>query len=881
MEILKLRVLRGANYWSNYRKKLIVVKLNLHDYENLPTDLLDGFPNRLKELMPSLYQHRCSPGVEGGFFKRLEKGTWLGHVIEHVALELQWLAGMKCGYGRTRPTGEHGVYNIVFSYEIENAGVCAAKAAIKIVDTLAKQLPYPFLEDDLQELKQIYEHERLGPSTEAIIKEAEKRQIPCTRLDRHSLFMLGHGIHQKIICSTVSCQTSSIGLDIAGDKEITKQVLAASLIPIPQGLVIHSEKEINLAIKEVGFPLVVKPLSGNHGKGITTNITNKEKAVSAIKIVQKYSKDIIVEKFIQGSDYRLLIVNYKLVAAAQRIPAFIVGNGESTIQELIDEVNKNPYRGDGHQNFLTKIKIDKITNTILDEKGLSVESVLPKGQILYLKDAANISSGGTAVDVTDFVHPLNVILAERVARLVNLNICGIDVVTDDISKPLTAKNGAILEVNAGPGLRMHLSPTAGMKRNVAKPIVEMLFPQEAPCRIPVVAVTGTNGKTTLVRMIAYFAKRAGRSVGFACTDGIYIQHQQIHKGDCSGPVSASVVLRDPIVDFAVLECARGGILRSGLGFDHCSISIVTNVSEDHLGQDDIHTLEDMARVKSVVPRSTLESGHAILNADDDLVYAMKEDLTCNIALFSLNPANERMKQHCNSGGLVAYIEDDTIFVQRGNQKDKVADISDIPIAFSGFATGMVINLLPAVLAGVISNFPIADIRTWLTSFEPSVENTPGRMNLFTFENFKVLIDYAHNEDAFIKLGEFFKHIKCQKKVGIIAATGDRRPNDIRKIGYYAGEIFDEIIIRHDRDNRGRTPEELTQLLKEGIGQSKNHSKVTVIPNEFDAIQSAMENAEPDTFIMYFPDEILKAVNFVKQAEERYKVSSLHNGRLAV
>ncbi len=689
------------------------------------------------------------------------------------------------------------------------------------------------------------------------------------RLDEDSFIMLGQGCNQRIICSTVTSQTSCTGADLAMDKDKTKQILAGAYLPVPKGLIIHSIAELEMAIQEIPYPLVIKPSVGNHGKGITTNIRTKEKALFGYNLAKKFSKEVMVEQFVTGYDYRLLLVNYKLVAAARRTPACVVGDGLLTIQQLIDQANEHPDRGIGHQKLLTKITIDESTLSIIADNQFTLDTILPAGYILYLKSGANISSGGTALDVTHLVHPVNIVMAERIARLMHLDICGIDIVTDDIATPITEQNGGIIEVNAGPGLRMHLAPSEGRKRNVAKPIINMLFPNGTPSRIPLVAVTGTNGKTTTVRLIAYFARKAGYCTGFTTTDGIYLQDQKIYKGDCSGPLSASAILRDPLINFAVLECARGGILRSGLGYDKCSVSIVTNISEDHLGQDDIHTLEKLARVKSVVPRSTSDNGYAILNADDDRVYAMKHDLKCNIALFSMISNNELVEHHCSTGGTAAYLEKGFFILQKGPDKHQVAKINDIPLTFSGQAKSMIKNILPAILAAFVNHFNIEDIAKWLFEFKPTAENIPGRMNLFTVgDEIKVLLDYAHNEEAFIELRDFIEHVKCKKKIGIVAATGDRRPEDIKKVGFYAAQTFDEIIIRQDRDSRGRTHEELINLVMEGINQYKENSQVKIIPNEFEAIQYAIDTAEPDTFILYFPDEVSKAVDYLRQQEQK-------------
>ncbi len=866
MEIIEIKVMRGPNYWSNCRQKLIVMKLNLGISENFPTNTIDGFEERLVHCMPSLYTHRCSPGREGGFLERVHTGTWLGHVVEHVALEMQSLAGMECGFGRTRSAGEKGIYNVVFSYVIEQAGIYAAKAAVRMVETLASDMYYN-VENDIMELNRIYYREKLGPSTQSIVDEAEKRGIPNRRLDNQSQIMLGQGCNQRIIRATIACTTSNIGVDMAGDKESTKELLADAYIPVPEGRLITEEEELDSAIERIGFPLVVKPVDGNHGRGISTNILTREAAAEAFAQARKISKEVIVERFIRGIDYRFLVVDYKLVAVAKRVPAKVIGDDKSTIRELIDETNKDPDRGEGHEKVLTKIKVDELTMSILTEKQYTLDTVLPIGEILYLKDTANISAGGTSRDVTDIVHPYNIFLAERVARLMNLDICGIDVIAEDINIPITKTTGAILEVNASPGLRMHNAPSKGLPRNVAAPILDMLYPDNAPSRIPLIAVTGTNGKTTTTRLIAHIAKQAGRSVGYTTTDGIYIQDQLIFHGDCSGPSSAAVVMRDPIVDFAVLECARGGILRSGLGFDHCNISIVTNISSDHLGLGGIDTLEKMARVKEVVAQSTFRDGYAILNADDDLVYDMKERLDCNIALFSIDSNNERIARHCKNGGLAACIENEYFTICEGPWKTRIAKVKDVPLTFSGSAIFMIRNILPSILAAKISGFDKQQIVDSLMSFVPSPEITPGRMNQFQFRDFNVMVDYVHNEGGYAELEKYVAQVKAKAKVGVIAATGDRRDEDIRKIGFYAARMFDEIIIRHDKDGRGRTNEQLTSLLTEGIAEYSPDKPVQVISDEAEAIRYVLDHAVPGAFVFISVDDTFATLELVRKAQE--------------
>lgn len=676
--------------------------------------------------------------------------------------------------------------------------------------------------------------------------------------------MLGQGCNQKIICSSVASTSSSIAVNMASDKEDTRNLLAKNYIPVPKGTLVYDITELEEAINKIGFPIVTKPVNGNHGRGITTRINTIEQAINGFYEAKKVSRNIIVEKFIKGNDYRFLVINYKLVAVAKRTPAMVVGNGFSTISELIDAINKDERRGDGHEKELTKIKIDAGTEAILAEKNLTLNTVLSFGDILYLKDTANISSGGTAEDVTDLVHPSNVFMAERIARLMNLDICGIDIMAEDVAEPITNQNGAIIEVNAGPGLRMHLSPTEGTARNVAEPLVEMLFPNNAESRIPLVAVTGTNGKTTVTRLIAHLAQTAGHHTGYTSTDGIYIDGNPILKGDCSGPASAAVVLRDPLVDFAVLECARGGILRSGLGFDNCNISIVTNITDDHLGLNDIDTIHQLARVKAVVPQSTFDHGYAILNADDDLVFRIKRTLDCNIALFSMDANNPRIINHCREGGLAAFIENNHFVISKGEWKTTIAEVSQVPLTFSGTCEFMIKNILPALLTASISNFSLEDISVGLQSFIPSPEMTPGRMNHFKFKDFILMVDYAHNTSGYEHLEKYMNQVQATQKTGVVSATGDRRDEDVRSIGRYAGQMFDKIILKHDRNNRGRTKEQLTTLLMEGIREVNLNVEVTIVSDETEAIQYAIDSAKPGEFIFVCADDIPNTLTYVQQ-----------------
>ncbi len=873
MKIIEIRAMRGPNFWSIRRHKLIVMKLDLEDMEEKPTNLIPGFLERLKILFPTMYEHRCSEDRPGGFFNRVEEGTWMGHVIEHIALEIQTLAGMDCGFGRTRGTGELGVYSVVFSYMEEKVGIYSAKSAVRIAEALIAGNDYD-LESDIQTMREIREDARLGPSTGSIVEEAQNRGIPWIRLNRHSLVMLGYGVNQKRIQATVTSQTSSIAVEIACDKEDTKNLLEASNIPVPKGRIIYDEEDLKLAIDSIGYPIVLKPINGNHGRGATINVRDWEGAIEALELAKRISRAVIVEKYITGFDHRILLINFKFVAAARRTPAMVIGNGKSTIQELIDHVNSDSRRGYGHEKVLTAIKVDESTLIILKEKELTLESILPDGKILHLKATANLSTGGTSTDVTDQVHPFNVFMCERIARIVGLDICGVDIMTNDISRPIHDDGGAVLEVNAAPGFRMHIAPTEGLPRNVAEPVIDMLYPPGSNARIPIVAVSGTNGKTTTTRLIAHIAKTAGKKVGFTTTDGIYIQNQMVQKGDCTGPISTEFVLKDPTVNFAVLECARGGILRAGLGFHNCDIGIVTNVAADHLGLRDINTLEDMARVKGVIPESVFPDGYAILNADDELVVKMADNLDCKIAFFSLNENNPVVKIHCEAGGLAAIAENGYVTIMKGNWKIRVDKIVNIPLTFSGKAIFMIQNVLPAVLAGFIRNFKMEDIRLALETFIPSPVQTPGRMNLFQFKKYQVMVDYAHNPAGFQAVAKFLEKIDAKPKIGVIAGVGDRRDEDIMALGILAAQMFDEIIVRQDRNLRGRSEQEIIDLMIQGIHSVDKSKTVKVIPTESEAIDYVMKHAKKGAFITICSDVVPDALEQImkyKEEEDKFEI----------
>ena len=614
---------------------------------------------------------------------------------------------------------------------------------------------------------------------------------------------------------------------------------------------------------------MIKPVDGNHGKGNTTNIVNREQAQKAFEAAKEYGRNVIVEKFITGFDFRALVVNYKFICAALRTPAAVTGDGINTIQYLINETNKDPRRGYGHEKVLTQITIDQFTQKMLDDVGYTLETVPKHGELVLLKPTANLSTGGTSTDVTDEVHPANIFMFERIARIIGLDICGIDIMVKDLRNPVAESGGAILEVNAAPGFRMHIDPSEGIPRNAAEPVVDMLFPKGSIGRIPIIAITGTNGKTTTTRLSAHIAKSAGKKVGYTTSDGVYIQNQMMMKGDCTGPVSSSFVLKDPTVDFAVLECARGGILKSGLAFQHCDVAIVTNVAADHIGLGGINTVEQMAKVKAVVPETVFPHGYAVLNADDDLVYKMKDGLKCNIALFSMDEKNPRIKKHCAAGGLAAVYENGYVSIMKGTWKIRVSNVKDIPLTFEGKAIHNIANTLPAVLATYLyRDITIEDIRQGLLTFVPSSLQTPGRLNFFQFKNFTFLADFAHNPHGLRLLCDFISKLDFKNRVGIISGTGDRRDEDIRELGEISAQYFDEIIIRCDKNLRGRTADDIITLLKQGLDNVNPNIPTIVIPNENEALEYAYANARPGTLVTIMCDVVAGALDKIRELKEK-------------
>jgi len=861
VEILDSRVYRGPNIWA--RVPVIVLKVNIGELEDRPSNVIEGFTDDLIGLIPTLYEHYCSLGRPGGFIERLREGTWMGHVVEHVALELQSLAGSEGTRGLTRSTDERGIYNVVYQYQQPDLGKAAGDLAVRLVNALIYRNDEEFnYQTELEKLIRLAERIAYGPSTKALVDEAERRGIPVIRLDpRRSLVQLGHGVHQKRIWATVTSSTSDIAVDIAGNKRLTNQLLRGVGIPVPRSITVEDADEAVAAARSIRYPVVLKPLDGNHGRGVQINLGSDEDVRAAFPAAYSESRNgtIVVESYIVGRDYRILIVDGKMIACAERVPAHVIGDGQHTVRELVDIANADPRRGIGHEKVLTRITIDDSVVALLEKNGFQLDGVPEAGTFVQLRLTGNMSTGGISIDRTDEIHPDNVEIAEQAAQVIGLDVAGIDMITPDISKPVKDNGGAICEVNAGPGFRMHTHPTEGIPRDVARPVLDLLFPRGEASRVPIVAVTGTNGKTTTCRMIAHILQMAGRRVGLTTTDGIYIDGTQILRGDMSGPQSAQMVLQNPTIDHAVLETARGGILRSGLGFDRCDVAVVTNVAGDHLGLGGINTLRDLARVKAVVPAATFRDGHVVLNADDKMCIEMESRSRGDVIYFTMDEDNEKVREHLRARGKAVILRksggSEVIFLAEGKRETAVLDVRHIPATFEGRARANVKNALAATGAAFGSNLPLEAIRTGLRSFSTSFYQAPGRLNLLEVGGYRVIVDYCHNPHGMEELAEFIRRMVPTRTIGMIAVPGDRRDEDVKRFTEVAAPVFDEFIIREDTNPRGRERGEVADLITQTLFENGvTHDRVSIVLNELDAAAAAMDRAKPDDLVVLLADK---------------------------
>jgi cyanophycin synthetase len=874
IKILEIQVYRGPNYWSY--DSAIRLLVDLGSLEHWPSNTLRGFNRKLMELLPGLSDHSCSVGRPGGFVERLEDGTWLGHVAEHVALELQRETGAHIARGKTRSASRPGRYNVIYGYTEEQVGVDAGKLAVRLVNHLVKPDPAFDFRGDLEALIRLAERRSFGPSTQALIDEAVSRDIPWIRLNEASLVQLGQGRYQRRIRATMTSLTSALAVDIAGDKKLTTRLLAAAGLPVPRSEIVRSAGEAVAAARRIGYPVVTKPIDGNHGRGVMLDLGDDDAVRVGFdrSLEEARRKAVLVESFISGNDYRMLIIGGHMVAVAQRVPAHVVGDGERTVRDLVDQTNADPRRGIGHEKVLTRIRLDQNALELLRSQGFELDDVPPKDAFIKLVTTGNMSTGGISIDRTWETHEENVEVAEEAARVVGLDVAGIDFLTPDISQPVRESGGAIVEVNAAPGFRMHTHPTEGEPQYVAKPVVDMLFPSGTPTRIPIVAVTGSNGKTTTVRMISHVMKGVGHRVGMTSTDGIYIDGRLVKRADASGPKSAQMVLQNPRIDFAVFEVARGGILREGLGYQRNDVAVVTNVTGDHLGLKEVHSIKQLAAVKRVIVEAVPRNGFAVLNADDELVAEMRRHCSGSVILFSMQEENDLVERWVRRGGKAVTLKRDNLgemmVLREGRRTMPIAWVHQLPSTFDGRARMMVANAMAAAAAAHASGAHLHDIRLGLRSFSTSIYLAPGRLNLFDLNGVTVVVDYAHNAHGLEMLGDFVERMThpgngppgspswmANLKVGVIATPGDRRDEDMRELGRVAARYFDEIVIREDRNLRGRpagqTAERVLEGVQEGMRSGHRVGSVQVIPDEMAATRAVLDRARPGDLVVLCVD----------------------------
>jgi cyanophycin synthetase len=869
MKILDRSVYVGPSLYALF--PVIRLDLDLGHLEEWPTGRLgDGFLRPLFEALPGLEEHGCSYGEPGGFRRRCQEGegTWLGHVLEHVAIELQQAAGEPVTFGKTRSAERPGNYTVVYEYEQSDVGIEAGNLALSLLASLLPEairppglVPPSFrMERELEDFIRFAQRRHLGPSTAALARTAEARGIPWIRLNQRSLIQFGHGVHQQRIQATVTSRTPHIAVELASDKEETNKILGNLGLPVPRQRLVRNEAEAVRAAEVIGYPVVVKPYNANHGRGVAIHLLEEPQVRAAFSHAQEHSSSVIVESFITGEDHRMLVVNGQLVAVAKRVPGHVVGDGRHPIEELVAIVNSDPRRGVGHEKVLTRLEFDAQAERLLSKKGYTRATIPPEGEIVFLRSTGNLSTGGTAIDVTDVVHPDNVEMAVRTVKALGLDVGGVDFLTPDITVSYKDNGGAICEVNAAPGFRMHTAPSEGRSRDVAGPVIDMLFPPGTPYRIPIAAITGTNGKTTTARMLAHIHKLAGRCVGLTTTDGVYINGQCTVKGDMTGPIATRMVLMDPQVDVAVLEVARGGLLRAGLGTRFIDVAAVLNVQSDHLGLKGVETLEQLALVKRIPIEVAKET--AVLNADDPNCLKMASYSEAKFVCYvTLNNSHALVREHIRAGGRAVVLEAG-VNGQMITLFDRGAHIPLlwthlIPATLEGRALHNVQNAMFAAALAFSMGVKLEDIRHGLRTFDTTFFQAPGRMNVFDEHPFKVIVDYGHNAAAVQVMCQLVDRLEPRgRRLVVVAAPGDRRDEDIRDIARTCAGHFDHYICRRDDRTRGRGPEEVPRLLRDALlANGVRPDQIDMIPEEPASVSHVLAMARPGDLLLILADQV--------------------------
>ena len=865
MQILKVNKLRGPNIWAN--SPVLEAWVDLEELKDTSSEMIPGFNERLMAWLPSLVEHRCSVGERGGFFVRLRRGTYMAHILEHVALELQSLAGTPVGFGRARETNVDGIYKVAVAFREEKLGLACIDKAFELILAAVHDSPFD-VEGEVSKLRDFAHDVCLGPSTKAIVDAAKARGIPWRRLNESSLVQLGYGHNQRRICTAEADSTSAIAESIAQDKDLTRMLLKTIGVPTPEGRPVESAEDAWEAAQDIGLPVVVKPQYGNHGRGVATNLQDRQQVEAAYVAAREEGSSIICERHAPGDDYRVLVIGGKMVAAARREPAHVFGDGQSTVQQLIDVVNKDPRRSDGHSTSLSFIKVDAVALGVLLEQGLTPDIIAPLGKKVLIRRNANLSTGGTAADVTDLVHPDVARQCVEAARVIGLDIAGVDVVAQDITQPLQGQRGVIVEVNAGPGLRMHIEPSSGLPRPVGQAIIDMMYPENNNGRVPIVSVTGVNGKTTTTRLIAHLVACSGKKVGMTCTDGIYIAGRRIDSGDCSGPQSARAVLMNPSVEAAVLETARGGILREGLGFDMCDVGVVTNIGEgDHLGLADIETIEQLAKVKRCIIEAVHKNGFGVLKANDPLTAEMAEKCKGAVVFFALDGDDPVLMAHRVKGGRGAFVRDNAVILAEGNTDFVLLSLDRVPLTHNGRIGFQVENVLAAASACWALGMPCEQIRLGLESFSSHMDKVPGRFNLMEIHGATVVVDYGHNQSSLLAIAETLDQFPHPSRTVIYSAAGDRRDVDMIRQGEILADHFDRIILYEDNYLRGRQPGEIMTLFKQGMDGGKRVKEIHEVQGWQNAVDRALKLIRKGEFLLMQADTIDEAVQYLHHSIE--------------
>ncbi len=862
MEFRKVLALRGPNMWANF--PVLEAWVDLGAWKDSPSHELPGFNDRIMSWLPTMIEHRCGVGYRGGFFERLRTGTYLAHILEHVTLEMQALAGVDVGFGKAREWLGEGYYKVVIEYEEEEVGRATMEAARELIMAAIHDTPYD-VKAEIQKLRELNHRVSLGPSTKAIVEAARSRRIPVRRLNEGSLVQFGYGCNQRRILAAQTDRTGAIAEEIAQDKEMTRDLLRSVGVPVPEGRAVESAEDAWVAAEEIGVPVVVKPQFGSQGRGVATNLSTREQVMAAYEAASAESSYILVERFAPGDDYRVLVIGGRIVAAARREPAHVIADGEHTIAELVAITNTDPRRGDDHATVLSKITLDAIGLAVVEEQGYTPQSVPAAGVKVLCRRNANLSTGGTAADVTDDVHPEVAARAIEAARAVGLDVAGVDVIAVDLGRPLEEQGGVIVEVNASPGLRMHIEPSSGKGRGVGEAIVDMMFAPGETGRIPIAAVTGTNGKTTTTRFIAHMLEAAGRKVGMTCTDGIFIGKRRIDTGDCAGPASATAVLGNPMVEAAVLETARGGILRAGLGFDKCDVSVVTNIGEgDHLGVGGIDTPEQIALVKRSIIDVVHKHGYGVLKADDPLTAAMAEHCTGQVIFFCRDAEHPVVVAHRAAGGRAVIVRDGSIVAAEGSREEAILTLDRVPLTHGGRISFQVENALATTAAAWGLGLSRETIRTGLETFAADMDQVPGRFNLLEVHGATVIVDYGHNPSALEAMIEAIELFPASRRLAVYTAAGDRRDCDMIRQGEQLGDAFDVVILYEDHYLRGRPQGEIMQLLRQGMAGGSRVSEIREVLGSVKAIEASLDSLRPGDLLLLQADVIDETVDYVKR-----------------